>query len=148
MGHALVRRLIGGVLVVGLTGMMGCGGGLQFAEVEGTVTLNGKPLEKVRVEFHPDGPGPRSAAVTDENGKYVLQTDDGSRPGAAVGTYRVVLRDRAGFPDQLPPRAEMEKDHFKGKKLRLRPEFGDPAKTPLKQTVTAGGKNVIDLEAK
>ncbi|AMV22973.1 hypothetical protein VT84_01085 [Gemmata sp. SH-PL17] len=148
MRHKSTRYWVASALACCLAGLAGCGDKIQFAEVEGTVTQNGKPLDKIRVEFHPDGPGPRSAAQTDENGKYVLKTDDGARAGAAVGTYRIVLRDRAAFPDRLPPRAELEQDFAKGKKSRLRAELGDPAKTTLKKDVVAGQKNVIDLEVK
>lgn len=150
MGRCKRNRLwASGVLACSLIGLIGCTGGIPFAEVEGTVTQNGKPLERVRVEFHPDGQGPRSTAMTDAQGRYVLQTDDGSRPGAAVGSYRVVLRDMSSFPEKLPPRAELERDFGKGKKTnRLRPEFGDPAKTALKATVTSDIKNVIDFEVK
>ena len=151
MGLRVFRR--GGavaVLTAALVGMSGCGGGPQFAEVEGTVTQNGKPLDKIRVEFHPAGEGPRSVAITDAAGKYVLKTDDGSRDGAVVGSHKIVLRDRGAAPDKLPPRAEMEQDYLKGKKfkIRVRPEYADFTKTPIEKSVSPGNKNVIDIEVK
>ncbi len=38
-----------------LSCLSGCGGdGIRYAEVEGTVELNGKPLDKILVEFLPN----------------------------------------------------------------------------------------------
>jgi hypothetical protein len=145
MRHEIGRGVAFGLLAVGL---VGCGGGPQFAEVEGTVTRDGKPLERVQVEFHPDGVGPRSQAVTDAAGKYVLKSDDGSRAGAVVGSHKVVLRDMSMYPDRPLSRDELNQDFSKGKTIRIKPEYGDPAKTPVTKSVSAGNKNVIDIEVK
>jgi hypothetical protein len=136
------------VLAAALAGLAGCGGGPQFAEVEGKVTPNGKPLDKIRVEFNPTGSGPRSVALTDAAGKFVLKADDGSRDGAVVGSHKVVLRDMGAFPDQLPKRAELEQDFAKGKKLqiRIKKEYADAATTPLTKSVAAGQKNTVDID--
>lgn len=125
--------------------LAGCGRGPELAEVEGTVTLNGKPLDKVRVEFHPAGEGPRATAVTDANGRYVLTSDDRGRAGATVGPNKVALKDVGIYPDRPLTRDELNTDFSKGKTIRLRPVYGDPAKTPIDKTVTAGAKNTIDI---
>jgi hypothetical protein len=134
-----------GLLVAGLTG---CGGGPQFAEVEGVVTQGGKPLDNVTVEFHPDGVGPRSVATTDADGRYVLKADDGKNAGAVVGSHKVVLRDTSVFPGRPLSRDELNQDFAKGKKIRISAAYGDPTKSPVSKTVTAGQKNQIDVEVK
>jgi hypothetical protein len=72
----------------------GCGSGTPLGEVEGTVNWEGRPLANVAVEFIPDADkgtsGPRSTAVTDAEGHFVLRCED-QRPGAVIGFYRVVI---------------------------------------------------------
>ena len=75
-----------------LTLVTGCGDKLQVAEVTGVVTLNGKPLEFIHIEFWPDV-GPRSFGKTDANCKFTLQTDDRSQMGAVPGSHKVSIKD-------------------------------------------------------
>ena len=125
----------------------GCGGGPEFAEVEGKVTKGGAPLKNVRVEFWPTADGPKSTAVTDDQGRYTLRTEDGRTVGAIVGTHTVVLKDLDVYGDKfLGRKAEDMPTLSKGKKERFAKVYGDPAQTELKKAVTAGQKNVIDLE--
>src|SRR5262245_31490696 len=70
----------------------------EIAEVEGILVVKGQPAKKVHIEFVPDTGvnGPRSAADTDEQGKFVLHVleRDGSAPlGAVVGRHKVTLTD-------------------------------------------------------
>ncbi len=70
--------------------MAGCGsGGPDIARVEGTVTMDGKPLPRAFVVFIPSGGRP-SAAETDANGKYTLEFS-GGRKGAIPGKNRVEI---------------------------------------------------------
>jgi hypothetical protein len=93
----------------------GCGGGARFAPVSGVVTLDGKPYGKAAISFQPIGtsdnpyPGRGSSAYTDENGKFVLISDDNN--GAVVGKHLVRITTRAaelkgepgvGSPDGAP----------------------------------------------
>jgi hypothetical protein len=133
------------VLVAGLLALTGCGGGPKLATVEGTVKLKGKPLDKIQVEFWPEGQGPRSIGETDNQGRFTLTTDDGKRPGAVVGSHKVLLRDVGVLGEKFLGRAAEGVDLAKGKKPRLTDRYGDPHRTPLKKEVT-GDKNVIDLE--
>ncbi|MCI0457859.1 MAG: hypothetical protein L0Z62_12905, partial [Gemmataceae bacterium] len=87
------RRCAPVVLLVGLLALVGCTKGPQLAPVEGTVKLKGKALDRIQVEFWPEGNGPRSIGETDSQGRYTLMTDDGKRQGAVVGPHKVVLRD-------------------------------------------------------
>lgn len=67
----------------------GCGGGLDLAEVSGTVTFDGKPLADAAVLFQPVEAGPVAAGHTDEAGRFHLTT--AAQPGAAPGRYRVAV---------------------------------------------------------
>lgn len=55
--------------------LQGCGdSGPKLAEVEGVVTLDGKPLSGVMLEFQPTGgKGSPSVGYTDKNGEYRLR---------------------------------------------------------------------------
>jgi hypothetical protein len=87
-----------------LTAALGCSGGGDFAPVSGVVTLDGKPYSKAAVSFQPVGdkdnpyPGRGSSAYTDENGRYVL-TSDNVTDGAVVGKHLVRITTRY---DQMP----------------------------------------------
>ena len=60
----------------------------SLVPVTGVVTAGGKPVEGVVVTFLSDGWG-TAHGETDEEGRFTLTT--ASRPGALVGTYKVVL---------------------------------------------------------
>jgi hypothetical protein len=98
-----------GLVGVLLLGLVGCGKQVEYNnQVEGIVTLNGKPLANVHVEFVPDPPeGARaesSRALTDENGRYALERADGE-PGAMIGNHFVVILRGRGMDqniDELP----------------------------------------------
>lgn len=89
---------------------LGCGGS-EFSianKVEGTVTLNGKPLPKATVLFQPIGkgnPGPSSSGMTDDDGHFVLTFADG-KPGAVIGKHRVVVTTRQVAPKSDNPDVE------------------------------------------
>jgi hypothetical protein len=133
------------VLFVGIVTLTGCSDGPKMVEVEGTVTVKGKPVDKIQVEFWPEGNGPRSIGVTDEQGRFSLSSDDGKRKGAAVGSHRIVLRDIGILGDEFLGRAAEDIDLTKGKKPRISTEYDEPQKTPLKKEVS-GEKTTIDLE--
>lgn len=85
----------GGVLAA----LVGCSGGPALAPVSGVVTLDGKPYPKAVISFQPIGtpenpnPGRGSSAYTDEQGRFVLRTDN-ERKGAVVGKHRVRIMTR------------------------------------------------------
>jgi hypothetical protein len=113
------NRSIGSSCVVVVLLAAGCGGAAEkFVPVEGTVRVRGRPVgANVRVQFLPDYAkgtrGPRSLGVTDAQGRFRLQTDDG-REGAVVGHHRIVVEDlerkqaRQGEPP--PPNASRTPD--------------------------------------
>ena len=80
----------------------GCGG-RGFAEVSGTVLVDGKPLLGAFVTFVPEGPdGVRGVGSTNAEGRYRV-IRPGGKIGAMIGTNRVsVTGGDAGRA--LPPR--------------------------------------------
>ena len=67
----------------------GCGSdGLQLVPVEGTVMLDGKPLEGASILFQPDAGGRPATGVSDANGKFTLTTMEPG-DGAQVGMNKV-----------------------------------------------------------
>jgi hypothetical protein len=117
----------------------GCGGkSLEYADaVEGTLTLDGTPIPGARLEFVPDVPpgtkAPSSSAVTDAKGFFSLTRSDSSRPGAVVGSHRVVI---------YPGRTEGGKDRddpggraIQAKQVRVPPVYMNLNQTPLRVEV-------------
>ena len=132
-------------LAAGVLALMGCSRGPNLAEVEGTIKLKGKPIDKIHVEFWPEGNGPRSIGLTDAEGKYSLTTDDGKRKGALVGHHKIVLRDTSVLGEKFLGRKGEGVDMSQGRKARISAQYNDALKTPLKKEVTAG-KTQIDLD--
>jgi hypothetical protein len=110
---------------------VGCSQSTKTHEVEGVVLLGGQPLDRIEVIFIPDeiegNKGPRSTAITDENGHYRLMTEDGKDPGAVAGKHRIIFNDlKAILPAQL--RQAIMARPTKGNPGLERPEGAPPAK--------------------
>ena len=79
-----------GLLMIALMLQVGCGpSGPEIARVQGTVTMDGKPLPSAIIMFVPVGGRP-SVSETDANGKYVLEFS-GGRKGAIPGINLVEI---------------------------------------------------------
>jgi hypothetical protein len=138
----LSRRFQGIISLLALaTASLGCGGAqYEIAEVAGVVLIDGKPAEKLRIEFAPDGTkgttGPTSTGETDEQGRYALQyfapDENSPQPGAVVGWHRVVLSDRR----------LAESATGRGVPIRLPPEYTLVGSTPLAQEVQVGAQTI------
>jgi hypothetical protein len=112
---------------------VGCGRSDRpdLGTVEGTVTLNGKPLAGALVVFTPSGPGRSASDLTDAAGRYEL-TYLRDIAGATLGPHVVIITtatEERGGREILPPRYH--------------------EKTELSATIAAGA-NTIDfpLESK
>jgi hypothetical protein len=120
-----IRRMGWLVLLVGA----GCGqSGPTLATVEGTILVDGKPMQGLFVEFQPEGGSP-SIGETNEDGFYRLRFSR-ERWGAEVCEHTVrIMADEDGGgrngKDRLPAKYN--------------------AKTELKREVV-DGRNVIDFE--
>jgi hypothetical protein len=139
-----VIRPFFGVVLFGL--LAGCSSGSSVTEVEGTVTLNGKPLDNVRVEFLPDPEaktsGPRSTGVTDAGGRFKL-TCENERSGAVVGTHRVTLTDLKQWEGLTAKREDANKPL---KPSRLPERYTDVVKTPFRGVEVKPGGPPVKLE--
>lgn len=135
------RGLTLGLLLITLSG---CEDKLQVAEVTGLVTVNGKPLELVQVEFWPSN-GPRSIGKTDNEGKFTLQTDDLMLKGAVPGTHKVALRDTWPSKDDYLSDGGEWVDKSNGKKSRIHSKYYDAPQSPLTVEVMPGKVNNFDF---
>lgn len=134
-------------LLAGLSSMIGCGeSGPNMSPVEGTVTMDGKPLDKVMVEFWPESPGPRSFAETDANGHFKLMSDDGKHEGAVVSTHKVVLKDSKVYEGMPLGRKAENYTGPAGNKPRFGAKFTQSQTTPISKVVEAAKKNEFTLE--
>lgn len=116
----------------------------SFGQVQGAVTLDGRPLGTVEVAFLPDpNLGTRGATAncyTDDQGRYTLRTEKENRDGAVVGHHRVVINDIAALPGPgVSPRANGQSQN------RVPPDYSDPFRTPLRAEVRPG-QQTINLE--
>lgn len=75
----------------------------EMGKVNGTVTLDGRPLTGVEIIFSPDEGGGSSAGVTDDQGNFSLEYSGGGRIGAVVGTHTIAFRDDA---EEMDPNGE------------------------------------------
>lgn len=75
--------------------LCGCGGNSNLAGVEGTVTMDGKPLSDATVLFVNSSTRP-SAAKTDEKGFYRLRFSD-RESGAVIGKNIVRISTAQGI---------------------------------------------------
>jgi len=89
------------LLLFGLP-ILGCSSGLRTEFVEGTVTLEGEPLEGASVTFTPVSGNTARMAVgfTDARGRYTLTTAEGGSPGRGTtqGDYKITIAKRAPNP--------------------------------------------------
>jgi hypothetical protein len=149
------RHLLGvaGVLIIGLSA--GCSGRPSLAEVKGQVTMNGKPIGNVKVDFHPDPDkgttGKGSSGTTDNEGNFALSYEN-SQPGAIVGHHRVILTDLDIFGNVLVGRGDYRKEENgkaveAAKKPRFAGIYSNLAQTPFREEVKPGmGPVNIDLK--
>ena len=119
---------------------VGCKSKEEIASVEGTVTMDGKPLEGATVVFI-NTSGRPAGASTDAAGHYVLNFTKG-RQGAIPGPNKVrisTIRDAGVDADGKPVPAQKE---------RVPMRYN--AQTTLEFEVKPGEKNIanFDLESK
>jgi hypothetical protein len=122
--------------------LAGCGESLE-AQVSGTVTLDGKPLDKGDIVFHPADSGTPAYGSIDPEGKYSVKTGQGE--GMLPGEYIVVVKVTSEVTPVGGEVAVVEK----------LPELLSPKKyamkqtSPLKYTVTSGEQTIdIPLDSK
>jgi hypothetical protein len=111
-----------------LVTLVGCGGGSdqpKFANVSGTVTYNGKPLEKGQITFQTDGRGPTASDIVD--GKYTGQAMVGSNR-VAIAAFRKAAKPRVlpeGAQKQIKAYQELNKSGGGGTAVEFDPSMED-----------------------
>lgn len=104
------RAVMTSLVLLGLAGLLGCGGGDDGpprASVSGKLTIDGKPVPGVDVNFvHPDYPQHGSYAMTDEEGNFRLVQ------GAVVGTNTVFFSKVTGDTAMTDEEGGMDTGQF------------------------------------
>jgi len=141
-----LHRLVPLCLACGLLAL-GCSKQEQLVPVSGKVTMNGRPLGNVRVDFHPDPDkgtrGTGSSGTTDAEGNFTL-TLAPNKPGAVAGHYRVILEDLDIYGNVFVGKGNYRNEEKPGaprevpKRPRFLEAFRDLGKTPLRQEVKPG----------
>lgn len=86
----------------------------ELGRVQGTVTLDGKPLPNAAVGFYPLSGGRQALAIIDEEGKYELTFVDGVN-GAKTGVNEVTVF----WPDGTEPTAPIPAKYNKDSELKF-----------------------------
>jgi hypothetical protein len=127
---------------------IGCSGGGDFGYVEGTVTLDGEPIENALIGFYPtEGRG--SIGSTDSEGHYSLRYT-ASQKGASIGNHRVTV---STFIQEVKARAnprdpDQVVEAVAGRKELLDKSYQDRKNTPLTATVVPGTNPPINFDLK
>jgi hypothetical protein len=104
--------------------------------VSGTVTYNGKPLEKGGISFVPEDIKSNfgaSGAIVD--GKYTLSTG-GEQDGAPAGKYKVTVTSKEDFLSKA--KAEFQKGSMEGVGSKVPPSTVAKAESSVKSLIPAG----------
>ena len=142
-------------LMLALTMLLGCGQNAPPATVEGTLRMNGKPLDNCLITFVPEPgqevTGPHSTGLTDERGSYRLRLDDQTE-GASIGWHRVIVQDllvSTGVRRRDHGTVDKEIDETTPpppvRRSRVPARYSSPKDTPLRKEAKPG-QQVIDLD--
>ena len=123
---------------------VGCGKAPpQIVKAEGVIRLGGRPLNKARVVFIPQGAAGReyvASGLTDEAGRYQLTCH--GQPGACAGENQVLILESDNPPELRGESLEVQAKLVKYRQaLGNRPipgKYGTVVRSPLRATVAAG----------
>ena len=122
----------------------GCFGSSTETPVNGTLTIDGQPLENVLVTFHPvaapDAKKLIASGTTNGDGEFTLKRDDGEESSLSVGSYSVTLTEGA-IPDSIAASKDPLAAQTYSLSLGHRPlpvVYGRHVDTPLKVEVVGG----------
>jgi len=133
--------------------LFGCGQDVPPATVEGTLRMNGKPVDNCLITFLPESApeavGPHSTGVTDQRGYYRLRLPD-QREGAVLGWHRVVVQDLSVSTGvRRRDHGTIDQETAEGapppiRQSRVPPSYGTAQTTPLREEIKTGSQ-VIDF---
>ena len=142
-------------LLLAVAACFGCARDSPPATVEGTVRLDGEPLDNCLISFLPE-PGqevrrPHSTGLTDRHGSYRLRCDNQQR-GAAIGWHRVTVQDlsvSSGVRRRDHGAVDLEMEETAPpppvRPSRVPKPYTSASDTPLRKEVKPGHQ-VIDLD--
>jgi hypothetical protein len=138
MDNHVIWRLCLLALAVGPVSLGGCSDRSARQGIDGTVTLDGKPLEKGQISFRPQqGTASPSAGGTILDGKFSISPERGLSPGK----FRVEITASR-------PGNELGRDLLTGKMVAVEEQYL-PARynvqSQLEATVEAGGPNRLQF---
>ena len=130
---------------------VGCSGGLETQQIEGTVLFEGSPVADALVGFSPKGGGIPAYGRTDAQGVYKITSAQGGKQdaGAVPGEYIVTISK--AVPIREPTAQELidlrEKDIPINipEKNALPERYGNTTTSEFTATVVKG-KNTFDFE--
>lgn len=137
-----MKAILGIVTALGFVVILGCGGKSfpKTAPVHGQILLNGRPLDKAEVMFHPLATASKDAvpstAITGADGSFQLATFIAG-DGAPPGEYAVTI---------VWPQIDIrEGEEWRGAD-RLRNRYQNPQQSKIKVTVVEGDNALAPIE--
>lgn len=143
----LVSRVLPGCFFLSLLAASGCGSspGRPTGEaVEGTVTLDGSPLDQGLIQFKPEDPKALFASAEIANGKYSISRGLGPQ----AGKYRVEINSPEGGPivPSTDPAKAMEQASAPPPKERIPARYN--ATSELTADIKSGAANPHNFDLK
>ena len=118
--------------------------------VEGTITMDGTPLDNTSVQFIPkkEGVGIESAGgYTDASGKYTLSSMNGDPgKGALVGDYNVFISKTISVP--VPGARQIEGEPPEEESQLVTPAIYKDRSNPQLEATVVKGKNTFNFDLK
>jgi hypothetical protein len=138
------RLILPGVLLAILSG---CAGREERGQVSGSLRSNGLGLGEVRVTFVPQWnqghAAVRAQALTDKQGQFELESEDGSE-GVIAGPYIVIVEDMSVYS---APRSQ-DGTLLKKPAPRFPSKYKDMLQTPIHKEVKPGPQQIeIDISS-
>jgi len=125
--------------------LAGCGPAnpLGRKPLSGSITLDGKPLERGAIEFHPLEEGGVQSGALINAGRYSIPAHQGATPGK----YRVVIYDTYESPP-LPPGHMPGDDLPPTPKLKVPPEWNTKSQHTIEVNKSGPFKFNFDIVTK
>ncbi len=156
-----MKHITTALACLSLTVFLGCGAAkLPTIPVTGTVLVDDKPMEGVKVVFSPaaGSSGQSASGQTDAEGKYSLTTVDPG-DGALAGEYQVAILKSLVEEDNLPKEVDMDDeaamdaiygalDTSKDVQTEsiVATKWTSPGTSGLKASVKEGGENNFEFK--
>ena len=127
----------------------GCGSGDEtLAPVSGTITMDGKPLAKAKIDFMPKNGGRPASGITDEEGKFSAVGTFVMGDGGTIGENWVAITSIGAPP--MGGEVSMEGKRLKGASADYNAAiplaYGRPKESGLTATIVSGNNNSFAFE--